>query len=220
MILSLTQIMSRAFRECLKILMPLVVVLLIFLSFWSWWAGAISGLLFLLILFTIYFFRDPEREVPADEKIIVAGADGLVVGIEEVDETHFQLGKMKRVAIFLSVFDVHINRAPYAGKVKKIIYHQGKFLDVRHPDCSLVNEHLAWHIETSQGPMVVRQIAGLIARRIIAWSKEGDQVERGFRFGMIRFGSRTEIYLPSACEILVKVGDRVQGAASPIARWV
>jgi phosphatidylserine decarboxylase len=172
-----------------------------------------------LLVFIIFFFRDPERALPGDDSIVVAAADGLVVGVEEVDETRFGLGRMKRVAIFLSVFDVHVNRSPVAGTVVKTKYEPGRFLDVRHPEASSANENLAWHLETAHGPVVVRQIAGLIARRIVAWSKEGDKVERGFRFGMIRFGSRTEIYLPLNATITVKVGERVEGAATPIARF-
>jgi phosphatidylserine decarboxylase len=211
--------MSPAFKESLKILIPQVIALFFFLCWWTWWVIPVTALLFLLIVFTVCFFRDPEREVPTDEKIIVAAADGLIVGVEEVEETHFQLGPTRRVSIFLSVFDVHVNRAPVAGTVKKTVHVPGKYLDVRHPDASLVNEHLAWLIETPRGPVAVRQIAGLIARRIVAWSREGDTVPRGHRFGMIRFGSRTEVYLPLGCEILVRVGDRVRGAGSPIARW-
>lgn len=211
--------MSPASREGLKILIPLIVGFLVACSLFTWWAALISLILAGLILFTLYFFRDPEREVPSDEKVIVAAADGIVVGIEEIEETHFQLGKMKRVAIFLSVFDVHVNRMPVKGTIKKTVHVPGEFLDVRHPESSLRNEHQPWWIETSRGPVVVRQIAGLIARRIVAWASEGKTLEKGARFGMIRFGSRTEIYLPLECEITVKLGDRVYGASSPIARW-
>jgi phosphatidylserine decarboxylase len=172
-----------------------------------------------LLCFIVYFFRDPERIVPADEKIIVSAADGLVVDVLEMDEPDFGLGKMKRVAVFLSVFDVHVNRSPVLGTVKATKYKTGDFLDVRHPDSSIRNECKSWYLETAQGPVAVRQIAGLVARRIVAWSKEGDTVARGFRFGMIRFGSRTEVFLPLECTVLVKPGDRVAGAATPIARW-
>ncbi len=142
-----------------------------------------------------------------------------MVDVIEMDEPDFGLGRMKRVAVFLSVFDVHVNRSPVNGKVKSTTYKAGEFLDVRHPESSTRNEFRAWWIETPQGPVAVRQIAGLVARRIVAWSKEGDTVARGFRFGMIRFGSRTEVFLPLECTVLVKPGDRVAGAATPIARW-
>jgi len=175
--------------------------------------------LWALLFFILYFFRDPNRIVPADEKIIVSAADGLVVDVVEMDEPDFGLGRMKRVAVFLSVFDVHINRSPVAGTVKSSTYKEGSFLDVRHPDSSTRNECRSWLLTTPRGPVAVRQIAGLVARRIVAWSKVGDTVERGFRFGMIRFGSRTEVFLPLECSVLVKPGDRVAGASTPIARW-
>jgi len=189
-------------------------------SFWlSLAIQILAFLVFGLFFFVLYFFRDPERALPTDEKIIVSAADGLVVDVVEMDEPDFKLGKMKRVAVFLSVFDVHVNRSPVEGTVKKTTYKTGDFLDVRHPDSSIRNECRSWWLETEQGPVAVRQIAGLVARRIVAWSKEGDTVRRGFRFGMIRFGSRTEVFLPMECTILVKPGDRVEGAATPIARW-
>jgi len=173
----------------------------------------------LLILFIRFFFRDPERAVPPDPALIVAAADGLVVSVEEMDEPDFQLGRRRRIAIFLSVFDVHINRSPIAGRVLKTLHRPGAFLDVRHADASTKNEALSWLLETAHGPVAVRQIAGLVARRIVAWAGEGDTLARGDRFGMIRFGSRTEVFLPLACPVLVKPGDRVRGAATPIARW-
>jgi phosphatidylserine decarboxylase len=173
----------------------------------------------LLVAFVIYFFRDPERVVPADPAIIVSAADGLVVGVDEMEEPDFHLGPMLRISVFLSVFDVHVNRTPCDGEVKSTVYKVGKFLDVRHPDASRRNECRSWWLDTAGGPVAVRQIAGLIARRIVPWADEGSVLARGQRFGMIRFGSRTEVFLPIGCTPLVKVGDRVQGAATPIARW-
>ncbi len=177
---------------------------------------ALLGLL--LILYTFYFFRDPDRTVPGDEACVVAPADGLVADIEEVDETQVTRTRMKRVGIFLSVFDVHTNRAPIAGRVVYTEYYVGKFLDARHRDASRLNEYRTWGFRNEVVTIVVRQITGAIARRIVAWSKVGDAVEKGERFGMIRFGSRTEIYLPLDAEISVAVGDRVQGGLTEIAR--
>lgn len=211
--------MAPASKEGLRFIALLFVIFFGLLLVDNPWTNAVCVLLSILILFTLYFFRDPERDVPEDENIIVAAADGQVVGIEEVDDKIFGLGRMKRVAIFLSVFDVHVNRMPVAGSIKDTVYTPGKFHDVRHPDSSIANENKAWHIESPRGPVIVRQIAGLIARRIVSWAKVHDSLERGARFGMIRFGSRTEIYLPLECEITVKLGDRVAGAATPIARW-
>jgi len=217
--------MPSARQESLRFLTPLGVIttLLILANLLVPWAMLVTlpllALSLALFFFVLYFFRDPERAVPSDEKIIVAAADGLVVSVEEMDEPDFQLGRMRRIAVFLSVFDVHVNRSPVDGQVKKTIYKPGEFLDVRHPESSTRNECLSWSLETARGPVAVRQIAGLIARRIVAWSKEGDTIKRGARFGMIRFGSRTEVFLPLECSVLVKPGDRVAGASSPIARW-
>jgi phosphatidylserine decarboxylase len=217
--------MSPVRKEAWRFLLPLHLINgLLFLTWWLWpmtmfWSLPLWVLFIGITFFVSYFFRDPERAVPADEKIIVSAADGLVVSVDEMDEPDFHLGKMRRVAVFLSVFDVHVNRSPVAGRVRQTTYKEGDFLDVRHPDSSTRNECRSWLIDTSHGAVAVRQIAGLIARRIVAWSKEGDEVARGFRFGMIRFGSRTEVFLPLDCTVLVKPGDRVAGAATPIARW-
>ncbi len=172
----------------------------------------------LLILYTFYFFRDPERAVPSDTGAVVAAADGVIVGIEEIEETEVVKATMKRVAIFLSVFDVHTNRAPVAGKVTYTERRVGKMLDARHPDATRLNECRVWAIEHDHRTLVVRQITGAIARRIVAWAKVGQTVARGERFGMIRFGSRTEVYLPMEAEIVCKMGDRVQSGVSVIAR--
>jgi phosphatidylserine decarboxylase len=211
---------SLAQREALKIVLPIVMAAFIaWLCFPALWAKIAFGLLLALAAFALFFFRDPKRVIPADPRDIVAGADGRVVGIEEIAETPLGIGRTKRVAIFLSVMDVHINRMPVEGTVEVTKYQKGLFLDVRHPECSIRNENLAWHIRTPRGPVVVRQIAGLIARRIVAWAKVGDALSKGQRFGMIRFGSRTEIYLPLECEITVQLGDYVYGGSSVIARW-
>ena len=177
------------------------------------------GLLFLaLIAYTFAFFRDPERVAPDDPAVVVAAADGVVVEIEEMEETEVLRAPMRRVAIFLSVFDVHTNRAPLAGRVTYRQHHEGLCLDARNPECSVKNEAMTWAFENPRATLVVRQITGAIARRIVGWSKVGDNVAKGERFGMIRFGSRTEVYLPLDATLLVKVGDRVAGGSSPIAR--
>lgn len=216
--------MPSARQEARRFLFPLYLINAILFVLW-WvlpWMTLTLGLLLLSILLSLfvnYFFRDPERVVPVDEKIIVSAADGLVVSVEEMEEPDFHLGRMIRIAVFLSVFDVHVNRSPVAGRVKSSIYKAGEFLDVRHRESSTRNECRSWWLETPRGPVAVRQIAGLIARRIVAWSKEDDSLARGQRIGMIRFGSRTEVFLPLECAVLVKPGDRVEGAATPIARW-
>lgn len=178
-------------------------------------------LLLLVLVLTIYvfwFFRDPARVPPTDPNAIVAAADGVVADIVEVEEPEVIHAPQKRVGIFLSVFDVHTNRAPVAGKIIYKKAHAGLCLDARHADCTTKNRALTWAFQNSRGIFVVRQLTGMIARRIVAWSEVGDELKMGEHFGMIRFGSRTEVYLPLDAEVLVKVGDRVTGGTSVIAR--
>jgi phosphatidylserine decarboxylase len=182
------------------------------------WHPALSVLFGALFLFSLYFFRDPERRPPADENLAVAPADGVVVEVKETGEDHLIKGKVKRVAIFLSVFDVHVNRAPIAGRITHSEPASGRFLDARNPSSADVNARRTWAIQGKKKTVIVRQITGAIARRICAWKKVGDSVERGERFGMIRFGSRTEVDLPIEAEILVKLRERVRGGETPIAR--
>lgn len=179
----------------------------------------LSTISFGVLIFILYFFRDPKRTIPDDKNVIVSPADGKVIIIDECDEPIFSKGKMKRIAIFLSVLDVHVNRSPYESRVIAIKYQPGKFLDARNPDAGSQNETQNWLLDTSHGALVVRQIAGAIARRIVAWKQENDILATGERIGMIRFGSRTDIYLPQQCKIQVKIGDRVKGASSIIATW-
>ena len=181
---------------------------------WPWLVG-VAGL---LVIFCVSFFRDPDRTIPSGDEVVVAAADGVVADIEEIEETEVLKIKCVRVGIFLSVFDVHVNKSPIAGKVIFHQYHPGAFLDARDPECSKKNAALTWAFEGRSATLVVRQITGAIARRIVPWSKLGDELPKGFRFGMIRFGSRTEVYLPINTEITVKVGDRVKGAETVIAR--
>ena len=180
-----------------------------------WWLVIVCAL---LVLFCANFFRDPEREIPPGDDVVVAAADGVVVDILEIDENEVLKTKCRRVGIFLSVFDVHVNRAPIGGKITYTQHHPGKYLDARNPECSKLNEALTWAFEGAQATLVVRQITGAIARRIVPWAQVGQSVEKGFRFGMIRFGSRTEVYLPLDSEIAVKIGDKVAGGHTVIAR--
>ena len=172
----------------------------------------------LFFFYVISFFRDPERVVPTDNDVVVAAADGTVADIIEIEETEVLKARRRRVGIFLSVFDVHTNRAPVDGRITYRMAHEGRCLDARHRDCSEKNRSMTWAFENSRGVFVVRQLTGMIARRIVGWSKVGDELKKGERFGMIRFGSRTEVYLPLDAVVLVKVGDRVRGGSSVIAR--
>jgi phosphatidylserine decarboxylase len=184
-------------------------------AFFSLW----SSLFFLLLIFcTVAFFRDPERTVPRDSNLIVAAADGRVMDIVEWDENYVLKTKTRRVGIFLSILDVHTNRAPIDGRVIYRQHREGLCLDARRPDCSEKNESMTWAFENPRVTIVVRQITGAIARRIVAWARVGDELKKGDRFGMIRFGSRTELYLPLNAELLVKVGDHVFGGSTIVAR--
>lgn len=178
----------------------------------------VSALLAVAILFTLYFFRDPERTPPPGDDIAVAPADGLVTTVDEVDETEFLNTRLRRVGIFLSVFYVHVNRSPIAGEVTHSEPKPGKFLDARDPNASLWNVSRSWVISGPVGTVLVRQITGAIARRICPWAVVGDPLARGERFGMIRFGSRTELLVPMDATLLVQVGDRVRGGETPLAR--
>jgi phosphatidylserine decarboxylase len=185
----------------------------------TWFISAWFSLIFLaLFLFTLAFFRDPDRPVPPDRNLIVAPADGRVSDIIELDEKEVLKTKTRRIGIFLSIFDVHTNRAPIAGRIVYRQHHEGLCLDARDPHCPEKNEAMTWALEDSRGTIVVRQLTGAIARRIVAWAKVGDELKKGERFGMIRFGSRTELYLPLEAEVLVKTGDHVSGGSTVIAR--
>jgi phosphatidylserine decarboxylase len=194
----------------------LVLIILAVGSYFIWEPLAVVWVL--LILFSISFFRDPDRVSPANPDIVVAAADGTVAAIEVLPEDEVIKAPMQRVAIFLSVFNVHTNRAPIDGKITYSQHHPGKFLDARNPECSFKNARMTWAFERDGVTLVVRQITGAIARRIVAWSQVGDVLKKGERFGMIRFGSRTEIYLPLKSEIVVKVGDKVKGGETVIAK--
>jgi len=187
----------------------------------SWLVTPWLSLLFLLlIVYTFAFFRDPDRLVPEDPNLVVAAADGTVTDIVEVEELEIVKTKTQRVGIFLSIFDVHTNRAPIDGRIIYRQHRKGLCLDARRPDCSEKNESMVWAFESKNPPVivVVRQLTGAIARRIVGWAKIGDELKKGERFGMIRFGSRTEVYLPLTATVLVKVGDHVSGGSTIIAR--
>jgi phosphatidylserine decarboxylase len=184
-------------------------------SFLTLW---LSLLFLLLIVCTLAFFRDPNRAAPSDPNLIVAAADGTVMDIAELKENEVLKAKTRRVGIFLSIFDVHTNRAPIDGRVIYLQHREGLCVDARRSDCSEKNESMTWAFQNPRVTIVVRQLTGAIARRIVAWGKIGDELKKGERFGMIRFGSRTEIYLPLNAELLVKVGDHVSAGSTIIAQ--
>ena len=196
-----------------------ILAILAFLALVSlFFSGWLFLLFIVLIAYTFYFFRDPERAVPNDPNALVAAADGTVTDIVEVDEFDVLKTKTWRVGIFLSIFDVHTNRAPIGGRIVYRQHREGLCLDARRPECSEKNEAMTWAFENPRATIVVRQLTGAIARRIVAWTDVGDELKKGDRFGMIRFGSRTEVYLPLAANVVVRVGDHVAGGSTIIAR--
>lgn len=205
---------SQTLKEGRWIFLVLVIFMLA-----GWLASPwVSAAFLALIIYTLAFFRDPERVAPADPDAVVAAADGVVADIGEIEEPEVLRASMRRIGIFLSVFDVHTNRAPVEGRVIYRQHHEGLCLDARSEHCSTKNEAMTWAFENPRATIVVRQLTGAIARRIVGWSNVGDELRKGERFGMIRFGSRTEVYLPLDATLLVKVGDRVVGGQSVIAR--
>lgn len=182
------------------------------------WLRGLAGLLSVLSLFTIWFFRDPAPIVPADASAVVAPGQGKVISITEVDEPTFMGGTARRITIFLSVFDVHVQRAPVSGVVEHRVYKPGKYLAAWNEKASADNEQSSIGISTLHGKVLVRQIAGLIARRIVTDPSEGDEVVRGNRIGLIRFGSRVDLFIPLDWEIVSSVGDRVRVGSSVLAR--
>ncbi len=170
-----------------------------------------------LTLFVLFFFRDPERRIPEGKDLVVSPADGKIIVVKDVFEPAYLKQDVKQVSIFLSVFNVHVNRSPVDGKVELVKYNPGKFHVASVDKASLDNEQTAMVVANGQYKILVKQIAGLIARRIVCYAKAGDTIKRGDRYGLIRFGSRVDIFLPKNAEIKVKPGDRVKGARDVIA---
>lgn len=198
-----------------------LIVSLALLVHWGFWAP------FLVVLFlwfqAVSFFRDPERTIPTDPSLLVSPADGTVTHLEDVDEPDFPGGRAFRISIFLSIFNVHVNRAPRAGRVVNVRYFPGAFLDARHSDCAVRNEQLWVDLEEAdtRRPIRVKQISGAIARRIVCQLKVGEEVRAGERFGMIKYGSRTDVLVPASdvLVVLVRVGDTVRGGDSVLLRF-
>lgn len=173
-----------------------------------------------IALFMLRFFRVPEREALAGDNLVIAPGDGRVVDIREVVEDEFFHSKCIRISIFLSVFDVHVTWAPVSGKVTYYNYHPGKYLIAFHPKASELNERTSIGIMTDSGhPMMFRQIAGILARRIVCYAREGERLEQASQAGFIKFGSRIDLFLPLDTEILVKKGDDVTGLETALAHF-
>lgn len=201
-------------------LVPLIAGLLAGLLYLFWAAPAllVLALVFLLLAaFMAYFFRDPQRAVPADTGLVVSPADGRVTRVEKLSGGDAQSPTV--VSIFLSPFDVHVNRSPIAGAVVDVTYTKGRFIAATSDNASLVNEQNALTIKGEHLTVVCKQIAGVLARRIVCWKQPGDRLELGERFGLIKFGSRTDLILPPEVEVVVGVGTRVSGGVSVIGRY-
>ncbi|GAX60301.1 phosphatidylserine decarboxylase [Candidatus Scalindua japonica] len=173
---------------------------------------------FIFLLFVFYFFRDPERNIPEGENSLVSPADGRIIAISHVQEENYLKCKALKIAIFMSLFSVHVNRISYGGKVEFIKHVPGKFLDARSPDSSEMNEHNLMGIMTDNGKtkIMIKQVAGKVARRIVCDCSIGQDVERGKRFGMIKFGSRLEVYIPEEADfqVAVKEGQMVSAGST------
>ena len=172
----------------------------------------------LLSIFVLWFFRNPEPEVPSDTELVVSPGQGKIIKIEDVDEPSYLGGPARKISIFLSVFDVHVQRTPVSGSVEHKVYRPGAYAVAWADKASEDNEQASLGISTTHGRVLVRQIAGLVARRILTDPEEGDEVHRGHRFGLIRFGSRVDLFLPLHWEVLCSVGDRVRVGTTVLAR--
>jgi phosphatidylserine decarboxylase len=201
-------------KEGLPFLIP-VALLTVILGIMGWKIWMSLGIL--LSLFIAYFFRNPRREIPNLQNIILSPADGRVIHVGECEEDRFLKEKVLKVSIFMSVFDVHLNRAPVSGKVLERNYLPGRFLVASVEKSSLLNEQNAVILETEDRlKILLVQIAGFVARRIVCYAKTGDLLRKGEIFGLIRFGSRVDLYLPTEVKPIVRVGQHVKGGESVI----
>lgn len=197
-------------KEGFPFVIATIIIALIF-AFFQIWIGV--ALFVILTIFMVYFFRNPHREIPNEPNIIVSAADGRVTRVEDRAEGKF-------VSVFLSPFDVHVNRSPIAGKISKVDYIKGKKMPATSDESSLINERNSITIEGENATVICTQIAGIVARRIVCWNKQGDILERGQLYGLIKFSSRTDLLMPKNVEVLVKEGDKVRGGETIIARIV
>jgi phosphatidylserine decarboxylase len=201
-------------RDGYKFVFPLLFAGIVAAAF-GWRLTA--GVLLLICAAVAFFFRDPERLPPAEAGVVVSPADGRVM---EITDEALQGRPGRRISIFLSIWDVHVNRSPMAGRVREVEYRTGRFYNAMRSRASVENEQNIIHLQTERGEMVFKQIAGAIARRVVCWKAPGDTVKLGERIGLIRFGSRMDVWLPSDTEILARPGQHVAGGVSVLARWL
>ncbi len=187
-------------------------------AFYLIWGVAASVAPFSGLLFVLYFFRDPERSTPEERGLVVAPADGRVIKVDHIEEPDFIKSRTLRISIFMSPFNVHVNRAPLDGRVKRVEHRKGGFRAAYTDLAALENEHVSMLLDTEFGPVLVRQIAGLVARRIVCRMKEGSSLKKGQRYGIIKLGSRVDLFLPADAEPLVKEKDRVKAGSTVVAK--
>ena len=183
---------------------------------YSFLSASLMGALFVLLL---YFFRDPQRTAPEGEGLFLAPADGRVMEVQQVHEARFLEGEGLKISIFMSLLDVHVNRAPVEGRIALLEHVAGRFLQAFRPEASEANEHNLIGLESRYGRVLVKQVAGVMARRIVCWVCPGRKLQAGDRLGVIKFGSRVDLYLPSGAESVVQVGARTCAGVTVIARW-
>ena len=201
-------------RDGYKFVFPLLFAGIVAAAF-GWRLTA--AVLLLICAAVAFFFRDPERLPPAEAGVVVSPADGRVM---EITDEVLQGRPGRRISIFLSIWDVHVNRSPMAGQFREVEYRTGRFYNAMRSRASVENEQNIIHLQTERGEMVFKQIAGAIARRVVCWKATGDTVKLGERIGLIRFGSRMDVWLPSDAEILARPGQHVVGGVSVLARWL
>lgn len=181
--------------------------------FWGIWAAVLP---LALTLFVAFFFRDPERIAPEDENIFVSPADGRILQVQAVTEEKYLKGRAMEICIFMSPLNVHVNRAPCAGVVESVVYTPGAFVSAFKPEASIRNENIAMLLKGNTGSVLVRQVAGAVARRVVCRAKPGDVLDKGQRYGIIKFSSRLDVYLPEKTSIMVKIGDIVKAGETVI----
>ena len=181
----------------------------------GWYIAAVP--LVIIAVWVVYFFRDPERSGERGENLVVSPADGLIVLITDVEEPSYIAAPSTRISIFMNVFDVHVNRYPVNGTVRFLKYNKGLFLHAAHEKASLDNEQMSVGIESGSRKILVRQIAGLVARRIVNYARQGASATQGTRMGIIRFGSRVDVFIPPGSAVRVKVGDRTVAGTTVLA---
>ena len=197
------------------LLLALVVLTALFLPYQLNYLSATIA--FVILILVLRFFRVPDRRPYIDEFTVTAPADGKVVVVEKIEQNEFIAGPCIQVSIFMSIHDVHINYFPVSGKISYVKYHPGSYLLARHPKSSEKNERNSVGIETDRGKLLIRQVAGYVARRVCFYAKEGEEAKQGNEMGFIKFGSRLDLFLPTETDIQVRIGQRVLGGITPVA---